>query len=70
MLSPATSVRIRSDLVAIHAGETGWVEDVFDDGVSVHVPINPLGFEFWAWNDIEAHYPKGVLGVYQPLRDV
>lgn len=45
------------DLLSLHAGEVGWVEDVFDNGVSLHFPVNPTGFEFWSWDEIEAHYP-------------
>ena len=57
-VQPGDICLTRSDIFATHAGEAGWVEDVFEDGVSLHFPHNPTGFEFWSWGEIEQHIPK------------
>lgn len=54
-VNPGDSVLTSKDVFALHAGEWGWVEGVFRDGVSVHFPVNPTGFELWHWSEIEQH---------------
>lgn len=47
----------RADIFATHAGEFGYVDDVFEGGVALHFPANPTGFEYWSWDEIEVHCP-------------
>ncbi len=54
---PGDSVVPYRNIISNHAGEHGWIEDVFVDGISVHFPTGE-GFEFWQWNEIEAYCPK------------
>ncbi len=59
-VKPGDTVLTCKDVFAIHAGEIGYVEDIFDNGVSIHFPINPTGFEYWGWSEIEQHMPKSI----------